>query len=142
MWVLIYLSDMKSLIKKLLNERLFDKNSQHQIDLLDEFVDFASSFLGIKSPVIVLQFGRDGLVTTAAYGNGKIHIYVKDRGLIDIMRSIAHEMTHMKQDAESRLDDKNHKQNNAAGSPIEDEANAKAGEIIRKFGEKYPEIYV
>ena len=58
------------------------------------------------------------------------------------MRSIAHELTHLKQDKEGRLQDNNHDENNEAGSPIENEANAVAGQIIRKFGEEYPEIYL
>ena len=57
------------------------------------------------------------------------------------MRSIAHELVHMKQDIDGRLEDNNHDTNNEAGSPIENEANSVAGVIIRKFGEEYPEIY-
>jgi Zn-dependent peptidase ImmA (M78 family) len=82
------------------------------------------------------------LVTTASYGNNKVKIYAKDRAIVDIMRSIAHELTHLKQDVEGRLNDKNHDKDNSAGSPIENEANATAGTIMRKFGEEYPEIYV
>jgi len=133
---------MKTVIKHLLTEHLFDKESKHQIDILNTFVDFTAKFLGIKAPKINLQFNRDGLVTTASYGENKVKIYAKDRATVDIMRSIAHELTHMKQDVEGRLDQKNHDDNNEAGSPIEDEANAPAGEIMRKFGEEYPEIYV
>jgi len=133
---------MKATIKKLLNERLLDKHSEEQVALLNEFVGFAADFLGIKKPKIVLQYGRDGLTTTAAYVDGKIHVYAKERAIVDIMRSIAHEMTHLKQDVEKRLEKKDHIKNNAAGSPIENEANAKAGEIMRKFGENHPEIYI
>ena len=133
---------MKTVIKHLLTEHLFDKESKHQIDILNTFVDFTSKFLGIKAPKIHLQFNRDGLVTTASYGENKVKIYAKDRATVDIMRSIAHELTHMKQDVEGRLDQKNHDDNNDAGSPIEDEANATAGEIMRKFGEEYPEVYL
>lgn len=133
---------MKGIIKQLLNERLLDKNSEEQVTLLNEFVKFAADFLDINTPKVVLQYGRNGLTTTAAYVAGKIHIYAKERAIVDIMRSIAHEMTHLKQDVEKRLEKKDHNKNNAAGSPIENEANAKAGEIIRKFGEIHPEIYI
>ena len=133
---------MKDTIKRLLNERLLDKHSEEQVALLNEFVGFAADFLGIKKPKVVLQYRRDGLTTTAAYADGKIHVYAKERAIVDIMRSIAHEMTHLKQDLEKRLEKKNHETNNAAGSPIENEANAKAGEIMRKFGETHPEIYI
>lgn len=132
---------MKGVIKRLLNERLLDKNSEEQINLLNEFIKFAADMLQIDAPKVVLQYGRKGLRTTAAYADGRIHVYANERAVVDIMRSIAHEMTHLKQDLEQRLDKANHAANNAAGSPIENEANAKAGEIIRKFGEIHPEIY-
>lgn len=133
---------MKIVIKKLLNEHLFDGSSKQQIDLLNKFVNFAGKYLGIKPPKIHLQFNREGLVTTASYGNNNIKIYAKDRASVDIMRSIAHELVHMLQDQEGRLEQTQHDANNEAGSPIENEANAKAGEIMRKFGEEYTEIYV
>jgi hypothetical protein len=132
---------MKSLIKNLLKEHLFDRNSKEQIKLLDKFVDFSCKFLGINPTKIHLQFNRKGLVTTASYGDRKVKIYAKDRAIVDIMRSIAHELVHMKQDIDGRLEDNNHDTNNEAGSPIENEANSVAGVIIRKFGEEYPEIY-
>jgi Zn-dependent peptidase ImmA (M78 family) len=132
---------MKTLIKKLLNERLFNKNSKPQTDMLDKFVKFVCGYLKIPPAKVNLKFNREGLVTTASYSSEEIVVYSKDRALVDIMRSITHELVHMKQDVEKRLD-QDHDKNNAAGSPIEDEANAKAGEIIRKFGERYPEIYI
>jgi hypothetical protein len=133
---------MKAVIKKLLKERLLDRTSEEHIDLLDRFIDFTSKYLGVDKPKIVLQYNRDGLTTTAAYAAGKIQVYAKERAIVDIMRSIAHEMTHLKQDAENHLESDKHEINNAAGSEIENEANSKAGEIIRKFGKKYPEIYI
>ena len=129
------------MIKALLKEAIFDKSSEQQMDLLDQFIRFACDFLKVGKPVIKLKFNRDGLVTTAAYGGNTVHIYAKDRALVDILRSIAHEMAHMKQDAEKKLQPQTHEKDNAAGSPIEDEANSKAGVMIRKFGEMHPEIY-
>lgn len=142
MWGLSYLWDMKAVIKRLLKERLLDKSSEEQMGLLNEFIEFAAKILEIKPPKVVLQYSHEGLVTTAAYEGGKIHVYAKERAIVDIMRSIAHEMTHLKQDLEKRLNKNDHDVNNAAGSPIEDEANYKAGEIIRKFGEIHPEVYI
>ena len=134
---------MKTVIKHLLNEHLFDRNSKEQIALIEKFINFTGKYLGIKPPKIHLQFNREGLVTTASYGeNDKVRIYAKDRATVDIMRSIAHELTHMKQHIEGRLEKQDHSKNNEAGSPIENEANSTAGEIMRKFGEEYPEIYV
>jgi Zn-dependent peptidase ImmA (M78 family) len=132
---------MKRTIKKLLKEALFDKNSKKQIELLEEFIKFVCKELKVKKLPVHLQFNHEGLVTTADYGGKKIHVYAKERALVDIMRSLAHEYTHYKQDVHGHLNAKDHQKNNKAGSPIEDEANFKAGELIRKFGEIHPEIY-
>jgi len=126
---------------KMINEAIFNKDSDSQIKLLELFIDFASKFLGIKKPKVTLKFKHEGLTTTASYGDYKIKVYAKDRAMVDIMRSTAHEMVHLKQDIEGRLDASNYDSNNAAGSPIENEANSVAGQIIRKFGEEHPEIY-
>lgn len=132
---------MSGLAKKLLKEALLRKNSASQIKHLEDFVKFVCQELDAPAVPITLQFKHTGLVTTAAYGDKKINVYAKDRALVDIMRSIAHEYVHLKQDVDGRLEDSNHASNNAAGSDIENEANFKAGEIIRKWGEEHPEIY-
>jgi hypothetical protein len=132
---------MKDLIKKILKEELFRKKSKDQVELMDKFLDFACDHLNVKKPRVELKFNRDELVTTANYSNKVVKVYAKNRAIVDIMRSIAHELVHLKQDNDGRLDDKDFKKNNDAGSPIENEANAKAGKIIRLFGEENPEIY-
>lgn len=71
------------------------------------------------------------IVTTAAYdpGSKTCYIYAKNRAVVDVCRSIAHEMTHMMQDITGNLigviKD--------VGGFHEDQANSKAGEIIKKF---------
>ena len=56
-------------------------------------------------------------------------MYGKNRALADIMRSIAHEMTHMMQDQTGLLRGKIRD----AGGFHEDQANARAGELIKRF---------
>jgi len=136
-----YLYDMKSQVKKLLREALEAKN---KIDVrqISDFVNFAKEFLGITDDIKVnLAFDRTpDLVTTAYYNlNGYIVVYAKDRLLCDIQKSIAHELVHHKQNLDGRLSDI--EKDGSDGSEIENEANAKAGEIIRKWGKLHPEIY-
>jgi hypothetical protein len=58
---------------------------------------------------------------------------------MDVCRSIAHELVHHKQNIDGRLTDI---QNDGSdGSPIENEANAVAGVIIRKYGKINPHLY-
>ena len=108
-----------------------------------DFVNFAKEFLGITDDIkIELAFERTpDLKTTAYYSTlGKLVVYAKDRAIVDICRSIAHELVHHKQNLEGRL--VNTVKDGEDGSPIENEANAVAGVIIRKYGKIKPEIYI
>jgi hypothetical protein len=107
-----------------------------------EFVKFVKNELKIEScPTIVLQNGRGKLKTTANYDymktNKIIRVNIKNRSLVDVMRSIAHEMVHHKQYEDGRLDVKPPD----IGGEIEDEANAKAGQFIKMFSKLDETIY-
>ena len=108
-----------------------------------DFVNFAKEFLGITDDIkIELAFERTpDLKTTAYYSTlGKLVVYAKDRAIVDVMRSVGHELVHHKQNLEGRL--VNTVKDGEDGSPIENEANAVAGVIIRKYGKIKPEIYI
>jgi len=111
-------------------------------DLMEKFILFVNDFLGIeKSCKIKLTVDRKD-ITTSAYYNIEDHfacIYIKDRAIMDVMRSVAHELVHHQQN--ERGDLTGLAEEGDDGSPIENEANAKAGEIIRVFGKQNPEIY-
>lgn len=112
-------------------------------DKLNSFVKFVKKELGIeKVPTISIQSNRDGLKTTAHYDYTKenkiIRVYGNNRALVDIMRSVAHELVHHKQFEEGRLDGP---QPPDIGGEIEDEANAKAGQYIKMYAKIDPNIY-
>lgn len=65
-----------------------------------------------------------------------IHLSIINRHPVDILRTVAHEYVHYKQKIEKGIP-----QSSKAGSPLENEANAKAGEIIRKYAEQHPELF-
>lgn len=138
-----YLYNMKPVIKTLLRERLL---TQDELDIrqVADFVNFAKDYLEIDDDVkIELAFEKTpDIRTTAYYNNGdkRMKIYVKNRAIIDICRSIAHELVHHKQNLDGRFDDA--EDPGADGSEFENEANAVAGVIIRKWGKMHPEIYV
>ncbi len=142
MWVFRYLYDMKLLIKQLLRERLLTKQDM-DIRTVSDFINFAKEYLNITDDIgVELAFERTPDLTTTAYYdlNGMIKVYVKDRAIIDVCRSIGHELVHHKQNLEDRLIDA--AKDGEDGSPIENEANAVAGIIIRKYGKLHPEIYL
>ena len=66
-----------------------------------------------------------------------IHLSIINRHPMDIFRTLAHEYVHYKQHIEKGSSYKSPH----AGSPIENQANAKAGEIMRKYGALHPELF-
>jgi len=111
-------------------------------EILDKFVLFVKEQLELKTvPTIKIQNHRDGLKTTANYDYTKenkiIKVCSKNRALVDICRSIAHEMVHHKQFEQGRLK----VQPPDIGGEIEDEANAKAGQYIKMYSKEDPNIY-
>ena len=116
--------------------------SEEKKDILNQFVKFVKNELNIdKLPTIVVQNNRDGLKTTANYDyrqeNKIVKVCGKNRALVDILRSIAHELVHHKQWEDGRLKVKPPD----IGGEIEDEANAKAGQYIKMFAKVDPTIY-
>lgn len=106
-----------------------------KVDLIKKFIIFVINRLELKEPVSVfLHKGRDEyIVTTASYvpDENSNHVRAEGRALVDIMRSIGHELTHNKQREIESF--KNGEQVQNIGGWIEDEANAKAGVLIKDF---------
>jgi hypothetical protein len=109
---------------------------------LNSFVKFVKEQLELKTvPTISIQNHRNGLKTTANYDYTKenkiVKVCMKNRALVDVMRSIAHELVHHKQFEQGRLNVKPPD----IGGEIEDEANAKAGQFIKMFARIDESIY-
>jgi len=64
-----------------------------------------------------------------------LYISIINRHPIDILRTVSHEFIHYKQVMDGK------KISSHPGSPAENEANAKAGEIMRKYGRLHPELF-
>ena len=108
--------------------------------LAGDFINFCADSLPITGDFeiyVVSDRGSHNIDTTAAYHIGKniVKVYGKNRALVDILRSIAHELTHMMQDESGMLVG----EIQDAGGSIEDEANAKAGELIKLYAKSRPE---
>lgn len=71
------------------------------------------------------------------YVNGENTLYValKNRHPVDILRTVAHELVHFRQDMNGELND----QSGETGSPHENQAHEVAGVIMRHFNKRYPE---
>ena len=116
-----------------------------KIELIRKFINFTANRLELEEPVsIYLHKGRDEyIMTTASYvpDENSNHVRCTGRALVDILRSIAHELTHNRQrEIESFQIGENVP---TIGGWIEDEANAKAGILIKDFAMNFgfDEIY-
>jgi len=65
-----------------------------------------------------------------------IEVVTLGRHPMDVMRTLAHELVHWKQRTENMPMD------GSDGSDTENQANAVAGIIMRKFGQQYPDYFV
>ena len=120
-------------MNKLFIDKSLNLSPQH-IKLASEFIVYCADQLPIQGDYqiyIISDRAAHDITTTAAYhvGDNICKVYGKNRALVDILRSIAHEMTHMMQDETGLLT--GHIQD--AGGFHEDQANAKAGELIKLF---------
>ena len=110
-----------------------------QRNLVAQFCKFCANSLPIVGPYqiyVIDNRAAHDIETTAAYhiGKNKVKVYGKNRALVDIMRSIAHEMTHMMQDEQGMITGPVQD----AGGFHEDQANSKAGELIKLFAKSKP----
>lgn len=70
------------------------------------------------------------------FDGNSIRVVTMGRHPMDVMRTLAHELVHWKQMSDG--DDLD----GSDGSDTENEANAIAGTIMRKFGKKYPHYFM
>ena len=111
--------------------------------VLARFFDNCIDFLEIENaPEMVLHHNTDWSESTGSFGqfnpdNNVLHLATSGRHVLDILRTMAHELTHCKQNEKDRLPD------NAGetGSWWEDEANAMAGRIMRHWSDEHPEMF-
>lgn len=106
--------------------------------IISKFCDMCSSVLGLENEYkcyLSNDRKRAKIATSAIcdYNRENIRIYCHKRALADILRSIAHEMFHLRQN-ELGLVPKKMKQHHL--SPIEWHANVAAGSLLSYFSQK------
>jgi hypothetical protein len=88
-------------------------------------------YILIDDPDFSKKNGAFGMMNS----DGIVYISIINRHPLDILRTVAHEYVHYKQSIRGKIMNPN------PGSPSENEANAKAGEIMRKYGKLHPELF-
>jgi hypothetical protein len=102
--------------------------------LIAKYIKYSVEQLGLQDkPITIRLLGSNPNepITTGAYtpSNKTISSIAGGRHMIDYCRTIAHELTHMKQDYQKRITDNIPE----IGGEIEDEANVMSGRITKHF---------
>jgi len=124
----------------LLGKRKGRPTTSIQFDaILKRFLIFLKRELNLSYDIpYVLMDDADFAKDKKAFGmmNDKlIYVSVINRHPMDILRTFAHEVVHYKQVMQGK------NMSSSAGSMIENQANAKAGELMRKYGNLHPELF-
>lgn len=123
-----------------------DEEQNTDIDIAEEvekFIEWAYKKLNLQSkPIIELsndtEEAQQGHHTGRhTDGDNKVWVYIKNRNLVDILRTIAHELTHVRQGELNMIKPGS----SYPGSPIELLADMVAGKIIKIYGAKNPHIF-
>ena len=128
-------------VKEILTEGL---NKRDTFDILHDFVRFAAEDLGLKTlPKFDFRFDNSKSLQHKSFGGYQpggehITITVKNRHIMDVCRTLAHELVHYSQDLKNELEDEDA---GSTGSPQENEANARAAVIMRNWGKRNPDYF-
>ena len=105
-------------------------------EIIDNFISVVSDHLKLdKFPTIKLL--DDPLEGTFGYfdrDNEMICVVRANRHIVDVLRTLAHELVHWSQ----HLNDELHDESGETGSDHENEANSVAGVIMRDFSKRFP----
>ena len=126
---------------KLNEEVLPDKNREGVIDEFVNYVDEKLSF-GNDKPNVVVSYDENEAKGMTSFGKytpstGEIRVVAANRNLADILRTLAHELVHYKQNQDGKLEP----HSGDDGTDQENEANSVAGVLMREFGKKNPIIF-
>jgi hypothetical protein len=128
-----------------LNGKL-DETQVDELDIqqeVDKFAQWAGKKLNIKSmPTIELSMDTEEAQTnhhTGGHveGSGSIWVYANNRNLVDMLRTVFHELVHVRQGELNMIKPGD----SYPGSPIEAMADMLAGKYIKIYGEKNHHIF-
>ena len=112
---------------------------EHFEKIVHTFLPFVKKELNINElPKIHFVDDPKFAKRIAAFGqikDNRIVIDIQGRQTMDILRTLAHELTHYRQHTKGKNG------SGHAGAPTENEANRLAGTIVRKFGEKHSGLF-
>lgn len=116
---------------------------QERISIYQDFLKYCYSELNIKeAPRVKITRDKKFVKINFSFGGyfpqeRAIVVYDNNRNLADCLRTLAHELVHHSQNERGLIKPESGKD----GSEEENEANSKAGVILRSYGRQHPVIY-
>lgn len=116
--------------------------SKSKIDeYINKIMEYCCQDLQIPTPELEIV-GDDYIRENASFGgysptDNKIYLALGGRKLVEVMRSLSHEICHHGQNQRKELTS----EAGEDGDIFEDQANSYAGKVMRKFGRENPEIF-
>jgi hypothetical protein len=139
-WIKKYKANLEETDKQSVNEDEID-NTQN-IDQIKDFIKWSLKQLNVQKPYPKFTISKNTKQAqdghhTGMHSGKTIWVYVGNRNLIDIFRTIFHELTHERQFQLDMIDDGD----SYPGSPVEALADMMAGKYIKIYGKDHPEIF-
>ena len=120
-----------------------DAPSLSDEEILKNFIRFCVAELKIKSmPTVKLRRDPQWSVVNRTFGRyindtHLLEVAFGQRHIMDVLRTVAHELTHKHQHEREAVPS----DAGETGSPYENEANARAGILMRDYGRLHPELF-
>jgi len=111
--------------------------------IVQEFIKWAGNVLKLDTiPEVEFSYDTDEAqeghhTGRHTEGENSIWVYVANRNMVDIFRTVFHELVHVRQGELNMIKPGS----SYPGSPIEAEADIMAGKYIKIFGKDHPEIF-
>jgi hypothetical protein len=116
------------------------KLTKNNLELIHRFAHHCAKELGLKGKVTIRLSKHQTGMPTAGYYNPEdsvVFVAVHNRAIADIMRTLAHELTHCRQKQQGII----FPHDDDGLQPLEDEANTMSGRLVRYWGREHREIY-
>jgi hypothetical protein len=124
-------------------ESLRESAQMSDEDTLRDFVNYCAEQLDLKRmPTVKLRRDPQWSVVNRTFGRyqsdaNTLEVAFGQRHIMDVLRTVAHELTHQCQHEREDVPG----DAGETGSPYENEANARAGVLMRDYGQLHPELF-
>lgn len=113
------------------------------LEIIKHFMAWCHKKLHVHPPYPRVEISYDKALTQQLHRTGSYEhvsnvmtVYAGNRNLVDVLRTIAHELQHKRQGEQGRIHQKS-----PPGSKLEREADAQAGYLMKLYGAEHPEIF-